>query len=96
MDGDAVCKTLKNDSDTAALPIVILTARGEPSERVHRLEIGADDYMTKPFSPRELVLRVRLYCGAHAPAHKMTCWRLMIFDSIKINSISGSKGGDSS
>jgi two-component system phosphate regulon response regulator PhoB len=59
MDGYAVCKALKNDSDTAALPIVILTARGEPSERVHGLEIGADDYMTKPFSPRELVLRVQ-------------------------------------
>ena len=59
MDGYAVCKALKNDSDTAALPIVILTARAEPRERVHGLEIGADDYMTKPFSPRELVLRVQ-------------------------------------
>jgi CheY-like chemotaxis protein len=59
MDGYAVFKALKNDSDTAALPIVILTARAEPRERVHGLEIGADDYMTKPFSPRELVLRVQ-------------------------------------
>jgi DNA-binding response OmpR family regulator len=59
MDGYAVCKALKNDSDTTALPIVILTARAEPGERVHGLEIGADDYMTKPFSPRELVLRVK-------------------------------------
>ena len=59
MDGYAVCKALKNDSDTTSLPIVILTARAEPGERVHGLEIGADDYMTKPFSPRELVLRVK-------------------------------------
>jgi two-component system, OmpR family, phosphate regulon response regulator PhoB len=59
MDGYAVCKALKNDSDTTALPIVILTARAEPGERVHGLENGADDYMTKPFSPRELVLRVK-------------------------------------
>ena len=59
MDGYAVCKALKSNSDTEALPIVILTARAEPSERVHGLELGADDYVTKPFSPRELVLRVQ-------------------------------------
>ena len=59
IDGYAVCKALKNHSDTAELPVIILTARGEPSERVHGLEIGADDYMTKPFSPRELVVRVQ-------------------------------------
>ena len=59
IDGYGVCKALKNDSHTAALPIIIRTARGEPSDRVHGLEIGADDYMTKPFSPRELVLRIK-------------------------------------
>jgi two-component system phosphate regulon response regulator PhoB len=59
MDGYAVCKALKSNSDTEALPVVILTARAEPSERVHGLELGADDYVTKPFSPRELVLRVQ-------------------------------------
>ena len=59
MDGYAVCKALRNDSDTEEVPIVILTARAEPDERIHGLEIGADDYMTKPFSPRELVLRVQ-------------------------------------
>src|SRR4249920_1852006 len=45
MDGYAVCKALKSNSDTEALPIVILTARAEPSERVHGLELGADDYV---------------------------------------------------
>lgn len=59
MDGKAVCKALKKDSDTESLPIVMLTAKSEPSERVAGLELGADDYVTKPFSPRELVLRVQ-------------------------------------
>ena len=59
MDGYAVCKALKNDSYTEALPIIMLTAKAEPSERIHGLEIGADDYMTKRFSPRELALRVQ-------------------------------------
>ena len=59
MDGHAVCKALKNDPETELLPIVMLTARGEASERIHGLEIGADDYVTKPFSPRELVLRIQ-------------------------------------
>ncbi|HEY5742472.1 MAG TPA: response regulator [Terrimicrobiaceae bacterium] len=59
MDGYSVCKALKRDPDTEALPIVMLTARGEPTERVQGLEMGADDYVTKPFSPRELVLRIQ-------------------------------------
>jgi DNA-binding response OmpR family regulator len=59
MDGFAVCKILKNDSDTSVLPILILTARGESSERRKGLEMGADDYMTKPFRPYELILRVQ-------------------------------------
>jgi two-component system, OmpR family, phosphate regulon response regulator PhoB len=59
MDGYHVCKELRKLSDTEALPILMLTARDELSERVHGLEVGADDYVTKPFSPRELVLRVQ-------------------------------------
>ena len=59
LDGYAVCKALKNNSETAALPIIILTARGEPNDRIKGLEIGADDYLTKPFNLRELILRVR-------------------------------------
>jgi two-component system phosphate regulon response regulator PhoB len=58
MDGYSVCRELRKDPETEALPILMLTARGEPGERIHGLEIGADDYVTKPFSPRELVLRV--------------------------------------
>jgi two-component system, OmpR family, phosphate regulon response regulator PhoB len=59
MDGNSVCKSLKKDPETQLLPILMLTARGETSERIHGLEIGADDYVTKPFSPRELVLRIQ-------------------------------------
>jgi len=59
MNGHAVCKALKKDPDTESLPIVMLTAKGEPSERVQGLEIGADDYVTKPFSTKELILRVK-------------------------------------
>jgi DNA-binding response OmpR family regulator len=59
MDGYSVCRALKKDPETELLPILMLTARGEPSERIHGLEIGADDYVTKPFSPRELVLRIQ-------------------------------------
>ncbi|MHC1759407.1 MAG: response regulator transcription factor [Negativicutes bacterium] len=59
MDGLEVCRTLKGNSLTAALPIIMLTARSEEIDKVLGLEIGADDYMTKPFSPRELVARVK-------------------------------------
>ena len=53
-----VCRALRARPETAALPIIMLTARAEESDRVVGLEIGADDYVTKPFSPRELVARV--------------------------------------
>jgi DNA-binding response OmpR family regulator len=58
MDGLLVCQALRADAATAAVPIIMLTARGEESDRVAGLELGADDYMTKPFSPRELSARV--------------------------------------
>ena len=57
MSGEDVCRELKKDPDTMAIPVLMLTAKGQPSERIAGLEIGADDYITKPFSPRELVLR---------------------------------------
>jgi len=59
MTGHEVCRALKSDANTEVIPIVMLTAKGEPHERVKGLELGADDYVTKPFSPRELVLRVQ-------------------------------------
>jgi len=56
MDGIDVARAIRRDSD---LPIIMLTARAQEEDRLHGLEIGADDYITKPFSPRELVARVR-------------------------------------
>ena len=59
VDGLEVCRTLKESKLTSALPIIMLTARSEEIDKVIGLELGADDYMTKPFSPRELVARVK-------------------------------------
>ena len=56
--GIEVCRRLRRNPATANVPIIMLTARGEESDRVRGLETGADDYMTKPFSPRELIARV--------------------------------------
>jgi DNA-binding response OmpR family regulator len=59
MDGFEICKLLKAHDRHASIPIIMLTARTEETERVLGLELGADDYVTKPFSPRELVARVK-------------------------------------
>jgi two-component system, OmpR family, phosphate regulon response regulator PhoB len=56
--GIEVCRRLRRTPDTANVPIIMLTARGEETDRVRGLETGADDYLTKPFSPRELIARV--------------------------------------
>ncbi|MGE4430139.1 MAG: phosphate regulon transcriptional regulator PhoB [Sphingobium sp.] len=58
LSGIEVCRRLRRNSSTANVPIIMLTARGEEEDRVRGLETGADDYVTKPFSPRELVARV--------------------------------------
>jgi two-component system, OmpR family, alkaline phosphatase synthesis response regulator PhoP len=59
VDGLDVCRALKADAKTAHVPIVMLTAKGEEADIVTGLELGADDYMTKPFSPRVLLARIR-------------------------------------
>jgi DNA-binding response OmpR family regulator len=59
VDGLEVCKMLRRDPVTAAIPIVMVTAKAAEIDRILGLELGADDYVTKPFSPRELVLRVK-------------------------------------
>jgi len=58
-DGLSVCRTLRSDPNTREIPVIILSARTEEIDRVLGLEMGADDYVTKPFSPRELVARVK-------------------------------------
>lgn len=59
LDGFEVCRELKRTAETKSIPIIILTAKGEEVDRVVGLELGADDYVVKPFSPRELILRIR-------------------------------------
>ena len=65
--GLELCRELKGDSATRAIPIVMVTARSEEIDRVVGFELGADDYVTKPFSPRELVLRVKAILRRSAP-----------------------------
>ncbi len=59
LDGLEVCRAVRADQNTAAIPIIMITAKGEESDRIVGLELGADDYVTKPFSPGEVVARVR-------------------------------------
>lgn len=59
MDGLEVCKELKKETKTSLIPIIMLTAKAQESDKVVGLELGADDYVTKPFSPRELIARIK-------------------------------------
>ena len=65
LDGLSVCRELERDRNTASIPIIMLTAKGEEMDRVVGLELGADDYMVKPFSVRELLLRIRNILKRH-------------------------------
>ena len=58
-DGFEICKVLKKDDKYSSIPIIMLTAKGEESDKIVGLELGADDYITKPFSPKEVVSRVK-------------------------------------
>ena len=59
MSGKDICRTIKNNPDSAHIPVIMVTARGEEIDRVIGFELGADDYVVKPFSTRELILRIR-------------------------------------
>ena len=83
VDGMEVCKILRRDQRTQNIPIIMLTAKAAEIDRVLGLELGADDYVTKPFSPRELVLRVkRLLRTGAAPEEKTDRveWKELIID----------------
>ena len=67
IDGFEVCRELKRGSETRNIPVIMLTARGEEVDRIVGLELGADDYVVKPFSPRELILRIRAVLRRSAP-----------------------------
>jgi two-component system, OmpR family, phosphate regulon response regulator PhoB len=66
--GIEVCRQLRKSPETKAIPILMLTARGEEEDRIRGLKTGADDYMTKPFSPRELMARVEALLRRSRPA----------------------------
>jgi len=68
MSGIELCRTLRSRSDTKLMPVIILSARGEEGDRTLGLDTGADDYMSKPFSPRELVSRVKALLRRSRPA----------------------------
>ena len=82
-DGMEICRHLKNNGKYAHMPIIMLTARTEETDRVVGLELGADDYVTKPFSPRELVARIKavLRRGQMRPEAK----RVTIGDDLTID-----------
>lgn len=70
MDGFEICKTLRLEAVTSKLPIIMLTAKAAEIDRVLGLELGADDYLTKPFSPRELLLRIKKILARGATEEK--------------------------
>ena len=89
LDGFEVCKELKRSPTTRNIPVLMLTARGEEVDRIVGLELGADDYVVKPFSPRELVLRVRAILRRFAPEESaVTSWQrnglVVDFDSYRV------------
>jgi DNA-binding response OmpR family regulator len=76
LDGLAICKALRAESP---VPIIMLTARSTEDDKLLGLELGADDYITKPFSPRELVARVRVVLRRFEPAHEtIACGDLVL------------------
>ena len=70
-DGLALCRWLRM---TSTLPVIMLTALAEETDRINGLERGADDYVVKPFSPRELLARIKVV-AATQPGGASTCWR---------------------
>jgi two-component system, OmpR family, alkaline phosphatase synthesis response regulator PhoP len=85
VDGLEICRTVRANERTAAIPIIVLTARAEESDRIVGLELGADDYVSKPFSPSELVARVRALLRraqrAGSPADRTISYGPIVIDS---------------
>lgn len=87
MSGIDICKQLRWNTDTKGIPIIMLSARGEESDRIRGLDAGADDYIVKPFSPAELVARIRAIFRRFRPALSE---KIMSFADIKMD-VSGHK-----
>jgi len=84
--GLEICKMLRRDAATTGIPIIMLTAKAAEIDRVLGLELGADDYITKPFSPRELVLRVKKLLARGAPAATAEEPEMLRFGELVIDS----------
>ncbi|MBE7637219.1 phosphate regulon transcriptional regulatory protein PhoB [Sneathiella sp. P13V-1] len=67
LSGIEICRRLRRDQEFRNLPVIMITARGEESDRVRGLDVGADDYVSKPFSPAELMARIRAVLRRHNP-----------------------------
>ena len=78
MDGLSICRQMKSDSSMKEIPIIIASAKGEESDVVIGLEMGADDYLAKPFSPRELLARIRAVLRRGAPTDNVSVDRIVI------------------
>ena len=86
MDGLDVCRSLKSDDLTKTIPVIMLTAKGEESDIVLGLGIGADDYITKPFSPKELIARVKAVLRRSEQADDTSKEQLIEIDQLSIDS----------
>jgi DNA-binding response OmpR family regulator len=85
-DGVEICKNLKKRDKYSSIPIIMLTAKGEETDKILGLEFGADDYVTKPFSPRELVARVKAVLRRHQKideSGKLNIGGILIIDTEK-------------
>ncbi len=85
MEGTEVLKRLKADASTEGTPVIMLTAKGEEIDRIVGFELGADDYITKPFSPRELILRVRAIFKRTRDEPPQGGSEMMSFNELKLN-----------
>jgi DNA-binding response OmpR family regulator len=85
VDGLEICRVVRGNEATAGLPIIMLTARAEESERIVGLELGADDYLAKPFSPNELVARVRALLRRAARAATRAPARTLDYGAIAVD-----------
>jgi DNA-binding response OmpR family regulator len=85
MDGFEVCRLIKQEDLYSQIPIIMLTARAEEIDRIVGLELGADDYIAKPFSPRELVLRVKAILKRSVTKTVASPKEILNFDKLKID-----------
>ena len=92
MSGIEVCKTLRGNADTKNIPVIMLSARGEEGDKTLGLDIGADDYMSKPFSPKELIARIRAVLRRSRPAltqHVLEHSHIRLYPAKKIVELDG-------